>query len=71
MIRHIISSMSLPGALDGKTFFCNAGGPGSILGQEDPPGEVNGYPFQYSCLENPMDRGIWQATVNRVAKSQV
>ena len=40
------------------------------LGQEDPPGEGNGNPLQYSCLENPMDEGAWQATVHGVAKSQ-
>ena len=40
------------------------------LGQEDSPGEGNGNPLQYSCLENPMDRGAWQATVHRVAKSR-
>ena len=40
-----------------------------FLGQED-PGGVHGNPLQYSCLENPMDRGAWQATVRRVAKSQ-
>ena len=40
------------------------------LGQEDPPGEGNGNPLQYSCLENLMDRGSWQATVHGVAKSQ-
>ena len=34
------------------------------------PGEGHGSPLQYSCLENPMDRGIWQATVHRVTKSQ-
>ena len=41
------------------------------LGQEDrrSPREENGYPLQYSCLENPMDRGAWQATVYGVAKS--
>ena len=36
-----------------------------------PPGEANGYPLQYSCLGNSMDRGAWQATVHRVAKSQI
>ena len=41
----------------------------SIPGSERSPGEGNGYPLQYSCLENPMDRGAWQATVHRVAKS--
>ena len=41
------------------------------LGQEGrSPGEGNGYPLQYSCLENPMDRGAWQATLHRFAKSQ-
>ena len=35
------------------------------------PGEGNGNPLQYSCLENPMDRGAWQATVHGVAKSQI
>ena len=40
------------------------------LGREDPPGEENGYPLQYSCLENPMDRGAWLATVHSVSKSQ-
>ena len=40
------------------------------LGWEDSPGEGNGNPFQYSCLENPMDGGAWQAIVHGVAKSQ-
>ena len=46
------------GGSDGKNNACNMGDWGSVPGQEDhPPGEVNGYPFQYSCLENSMDRG--------------
>ena len=40
------------------------------LGQEEGNGEGNGYPLQYSCLENLMDRGAWQATVHDVTKSQ-
>ena len=48
----------------------NAGDPGSILGLGRSPGEENGNPLQYSCLENPMDRGSWQLTVHGVAKSQ-
>ena len=40
------------------------------LEKEDPPGEGNGDPLQYSCLENPMDEGAWQATVNGVTKNQ-
>ena len=42
---------------------------GSIPGSGRSPGEENGNPLQYSCLENPMDREAWQATVHRVAKS--
>ena len=40
------------------------------LGWEDAPGEDNGNPLQYSCLENPMDGGAWWATVHGVSKSQ-
>ena len=43
---------------------------GSIPGSGRSPGEGKGYSLQYSCLENPMDRGAWRATVHRVAKSQ-
>ena len=43
---------------------------GSISGLGRPPGVGNGNPLQYSCLENPMDRGAWQATVHGIAKSQ-
>ena len=46
-----------PGGLDGKASACNAGEPGSIPGWGKPPGEGNGNPLQYSCLENSMDRG--------------
>ena len=48
----------------------NAGDPGSIPGSGRSPGEGNGNPLQYSCLENPLDRGAWQATVHGVAKSR-
>jgi len=48
---------------DGKESACNAGDPGLIPGWGRSPGEGNGYPLQYSCLENPMDRGACQATV--------
>ena len=41
------------------------------LGQEDSPGEGTGNPLQYSCLENPMDRGAWWATVHEVGKSRI
>ena len=52
-----------------KATACNAGDQGSILGLGRSPGEGNGNPLQYSCLENPMDRGPWQATVHGVTKS--
>ena len=44
--------------------------PGTILGSGRSPGGGNGYPLQYSCLENPMDRGVWWATVHGITKSQ-
>ena len=48
----------------------NAEGMGSIPGLGGSPGRGNGNPPQYSCLDNPMNRGAWRATVHRVAKSQ-
>ena len=59
-----------PGGLVGKEPVCNAGNVGLILGSERSPREGHDNPLQYSCLENPMDRGASQATVHRVAKSQ-
>ena len=56
--------------LSGKATGCNAGDPGLILGSGRSPGEWNGYPLQYSCLENSTDRGAWQAIVHGVSKSQ-
>ena len=53
-----------------KESACNAGDPGLILGLERSPGEGDGYPLQYSCPENSMDRGAWWPTVLGVAKSQ-
>ena len=52
----------------GKDSACSAGDPSSIPGSERSPGEGNGNPLQCSCLENPMDRGAWQATVHGVAR---
>ena len=54
----------------GKSSSCNAGDLGSIPGLGRSPGEGNGNTLQYSCLENPMDRGAWWATVHGVSKSQ-
>ena len=66
---HIHSCKGFPGGSDSKASVCNAGDPGSIPGLGRSPGEGNGSPLQYSCLENPMDGGAWWATVHRVAKS--
>ena len=55
-----------PGGLDGKKFACNSGDLGSIPGLGSSPREGNGNSLQYSCLENPMDRGPWRAIVHRV-----
>ena len=60
--------MVLPGGLDGKESVCSAGDLGSIPGLGRSPGEGNGNPLQYSCLESPMDRGVWEATVHGVAR---
>ena len=59
----------LPKWLSGGESPFNSGDPGSISGLGRSPGEGNGYPLQYSCLENSMDRGAWQATVHGVTKS--
>ena len=53
----------------GTESACNVGDLGSIPGLGRSPGEGNGNPVQYSCLENPMDGGVWWATVLGVAKS--
>ena len=59
-----------PGGSESKESACNVGDPGLIPGSGRPPGEENGYPHQYSCMENPMDREDRRAIVYRVAKSQ-
>ena len=61
--------MGFLGGSDGKASACNAGDPGSIPRLGRSPGEGNGNPLQYSCLENSMDGGAWWATVHGVAKS--
>ena len=53
--------MSFPGGLDGKESACSVGDLDSISGSEGSPGEGNGYPLQFSYLENSMDRGAWWA----------
>ena len=61
--------LSFPGGSDDKASACNAGDLGSIPGLGRSPGEGNGNPFQYSFLENSMDRGAWWATFHGVAES--
>ena len=62
--------LGLPWWLSSKESVCNAGDSGSIRGLGRSPGKGNDNPLQYSCLENPMDRGAWWATVHGVAQSQ-
>ena len=63
--------LGFPGGSDCKESACNAGDSDLIPGLERSPGEGNGNLLQYSCLENPMDRGDWWATVHGVAKSRI
>ena len=65
-----VQAGGFPSGSDYKESTCNAGDPNSIPGLGRSPGEGNGYPFQYSCLENSMDRGAWQATAHGVAKNE-
>ena len=61
--------MGFSGGSEDKASACNVGDPGLIPGLGRSPGEGNGNPFWCSCLENPMDRGYWRATVYGVSKS--
>ena len=65
----IIIILGFPGGSDSKESTCREGDLGSIPGSGRSPGEGNGNPLQYSCLENSMDRESWQATVHGVAKN--
>ena len=66
---YIYMYMDFPGGSDGKASAYNVGDPGSIPGSGRSLGKGNGNPLQYSFLENPMDGGIWQATVHGVTES--
>ena len=66
MHKHI--HVCFPSDSDGKDSAWNVGDIGSVPGLERYPGEGNGYPLQYSCLGNPLDRGTWWAIVHRIAK---
>ena len=63
-----IEPLDFPYSSVGKESACSAGNPGLIPGLGRSPGEGNGNPLQYSCLENPMDRGAWQATVHEITR---
>ena len=62
--------MGFPHGSESKESACNAGDTGLIPGSGRSPGGGHGNPLQYSCLENPIERGAWQAIVHGVAKSQ-
>ena len=64
----LFHSIFFPHSSVGKESACNAGYRGSVPGWGRSPGEGNDYQLQYSCLENPMDRGVWQATIHGVAR---
>ena len=59
MVYGIFTVLDFPGGSDGKAFAYNVGHPGSMPVSGRSPGEGNDNPLQYSCLENPMDRGAW------------
>ena len=61
-------NVCIPHRSASKESACSAGDPSLVLGLGRSPGEGNGNPVQYSCLENPMDRGAWWATVHGVAR---
>ena len=63
-------TVGFAGSSDPKESSYNAGDPGSIPGSGRSPGKGNGYPLQYSCLENSLDSGAWWATVHGLVKSQ-
>ena len=68
-----VGSFLLPswkGVLSGKKSTSNAGDSGLIPGSGGSLGGGHGYPLQYSCLGNPMDRGAWRATAHRIEKNQ-
>ena len=66
-VTMIVLYLGVPGGSDGKESACDVGDLGSIPGSGRSPGEGNGNPFQYSCLENPMDRGVCQVSAPALA----
>ena len=67
-MNDVLKMLMLTFNYKGKESACSAGDLGLIPGLGRFPGEGNGNPLQYSCLENPVDRGAWQATVHGVAR---
>ena len=65
----MVGNKGFPDGSDGKESACSVGDLGLIPGLGRPPGEGNGSPLQYSCLENSTDRGAWWATVDGLTKS--
>ena len=65
-----LNNLGFSGGLEGKESACKAGDLDLIPGLGRSPGEGNGNPLQYSCLENPMDRETWQVKIHGDAKSQ-
>ena len=63
-----MEDVGFPHSSVGKESACSAGDPGSIPGLGRSPGEGNGNPLQYACLENPMGRGAWWSTVHGVTR---
>ena len=73
LLSYLYKVMGFSGGSDSKESTCNAGDAGdasSIPGSGRSPGGGHGNPLQYSCLENPTDKGAWQATVHGVTKSR-
>ena len=66
----LIGILGFPGSSDSKAFACNVGDLGLIPQLGRSPGEGNGDPLQYSCLENSMDGGAWWPTVHGITKSR-
>ena len=70
LIIYFCDHLGFLGGSDGQESACSSGDPSSIPGLGRSPGEGNGYPLQYFCLENSMDGGAWWATVHGVVNSQ-
>ena len=71
LVQSLWKPLWLPWCLNGEESACNAEDLGSIPGSGRSPREGNGNPLQYFCLEDPMDRGAWQATVHTVVESDM